>query len=110
MLLHARLRFAQASEAALTEQRANVIEPEAGAGKAAGQQCEAGPEQPPTEQHDEKGCAAARQAAQGEAGAVGMFTDLRGGIFSALFAALWLLSAALSGKAARDQRPAGTVS
>jgi hypothetical protein len=39
-----------------------------------------------------------------------MFTDLRGGIFSALFAALWLLSAALSGKAARDQRPAGTVS
>ncbi len=38
------------------------------------------------------------------ASAVGAFTDLRGGILSAMFAGLWLLSAMLLGKAAREQR------
>lgn len=40
--------------------------------------------------------------AQFLAGAVGAFTDLRGGIFSAMFAGIWVLSAALFAKAARD--------
>jgi hypothetical protein len=39
--------------------------------------------------------------AQVLAGAVGTFSDVRGGILSAIFAAPWLLSAALFGKAAR---------
>ena len=39
--------------------------------------------------------------AQVLAGAVGTFTDVRGGILSAIFAAPWLLSAALFGKAPR---------
>lgn len=43
-------------------------------------------------------------AAQLLAGFVGAFTDLRGGILSALFAGLWLLSAMLFGKAAREQQ------
>jgi len=47
--------------------------------------------------------------AQAAAGLVGMSTDVRGGILSALFAGLWLLSAALFGKAARDQRGADTA-
>ena len=42
-------------------------------------------------------------AAQFLAGAFGAFTDLRGGILSALFAGIWLLSAALFVKAARDE-------
>jgi hypothetical protein len=41
-------------------------------------------------------------AAQVVVGAGGMATDLRGGIISAAFGALWLLSAALFHKAARD--------
>lgn len=43
-------------------------------------------------------------AAQFLASAYGAFTDLRGGIFSAMFAGLWILSAALFAKAARDGR------
>ena len=41
-------------------------------------------------------------AAQVLAGAIGAFTDLRGGIYSALFAGFWLVSARLFSKAARD--------
>jgi hypothetical protein len=47
---------------------------------------------------------AAAAAAQFLASAYGAFTDLRGGILSAMFAGLWILSAALFAKAARDQR------
>lgn len=45
-------------------------------------------------------------AAQFVASAVGAFTDLRGGIFSAFFAGLWLLSAMLFTKAARERTAA----
>jgi hypothetical protein len=48
--------------------------------------------------------------AQVLAGAIGMFTDLRGGILSAVFAAPWLLSAGLFWKAAREQTLAGAAS
>ncbi len=48
-------------------------------------------------------------AAQFVAGAVGAFTDLGGGIFSACFAGLWLLSAMLFGKAGNDERSAGAA-
>ena len=41
--------------------------------------------------------------AQFVAGAVGAFTDLRGGIISAMFAGIWLLSALLFQRAARDE-------
>jgi hypothetical protein len=44
--------------------------------------------------------------AQLVAGAVGAFTDFRGGTLSACFAGLWILSGALFAKAARDQRRA----
>ena len=40
--------------------------------------------------------------AQFAAGGVGTFTDLRGGIFAALFSGIWLLSALLFQKAARE--------
>jgi hypothetical protein len=40
-------------------------------------------------------------AAQLAASLIGMFTDLRGGIFSALFALIWLASAAMFGRAGR---------
>ena len=40
--------------------------------------------------------------AQASLGIVGAFTDLSGGIFSTMFAGLWLLSAALFQKAARE--------
>ena len=40
-------------------------------------------------------------AAQLAASAIGMFTDLRGGIFSALFALIWLASAAMFRRADR---------
>lgn len=48
-------------------------------------------------------------AAQLSVSVVGMYTDLRGGLLSALFAAVWLLSAAMFRKAARGSRsyPAG---
>jgi hypothetical protein len=36
----------------------------------------------------------------------GLFTDVLGGVLSAAFAGLWLLSAALFRKAARDRKPA----
>lgn len=52
-----------------------------------------------------KGMARAMTAAavaQGLAGAVGMVFDLRGGILSAFFAGIWLLSAMLFGKAAEQ--------
>lgn len=45
--------------------------------------------------------------AQGAVSAVGLSTDLRGGVLSMGFAGLWLLSAALFWKAARDQTSAG---
>jgi len=41
--------------------------------------------------------------------AIGLSTDLRGGILSMVFAAPWLLSAALLWKAAWEQRSAGAV-
>lgn len=44
--------------------------------------------------------------AQGVISVVGMSMDLRGGIFSAGFAGIWLISAALFWKAARDQAAA----
>lgn len=47
--------------------------------------------------------------AQCLASAVGAFTDLRGGILSAMFAGLWLLSAMLFEKAAREQTSAGAA-
>lgn len=37
----------------------------------------------------------------------GLSADLRGGVFSAMFAGLWLLSAALFAKAARDESTTG---
>lgn len=40
-------------------------------------------------------------------GALGMAADLRGGIFSTAFAGLWILSAVLFRKAAREQRLEG---
>jgi hypothetical protein len=43
-------------------------------------------------------------AAHGVVALVGMSSDLRGGIFSLVFAGPWLLSAALFWNAARDQR------
>lgn len=45
-------------------------------------------------------------AAQVIVSVVGMPTDLRGGIFSAAFGGIWLISAALFWKAARDQAAA----
>ena len=48
-------------------------------------------------------------AAQVIISCVGMSTDLRGGIFSAGFGGIWLLSAALFWKAARDQAAAGAA-
>jgi hypothetical protein len=42
-------------------------------------------------------------------GAVGLFSDVRGGILSTAFAGLWLLSAALFRKAAREQIQAGAA-
>ena len=50
---------------------------------------------------------AAAAMAQLVIGILGMSIDLRGGIFSAGYAGLWLLSAALFWKAARDQATAG---
>ena len=50
---------------------------------------------------------AAAAVAQFAAGAVGLSSDVRGGIFSAAFALLWGLSAALFAKAARDQGKKG---
>jgi len=46
---------------------------------------------------------AAAAAAQLVASMIGMFTDLRGGIFSALFAGLWLASAAMFRKASQQR-------
>jgi len=46
---------------------------------------------------------AAAAAAQLLASTIGMFTDLRGGICSAMFAALWLASAAMFRKAGKQQ-------
>jgi MFS family permease len=45
---------------------------------------------------------AAAALAQASLGIIGTFSDLLGGIFSTMFAGLWLLSAALFRKAARD--------
>jgi len=42
-------------------------------------------------------------AAQLAASLIGMFADLRGGIFSALFALIWLASAGMFVRAARQQ-------
>lgn len=44
----------------------------------------------------------ATSIAQAGAGAVGLFTDVRGAVVSMAFAAFWLLAAALFAKAARD--------
>jgi hypothetical protein len=44
--------------------------------------------------------------AQVLAGVIGTFTDMRGGIFSALFGLLWLFSAMLFGKAAQGGQAA----
>jgi len=49
----------------------------------------------------------AAASAQVSAGAIGAFTDLRGGIYSALFAGFWILSAMLFAKAARQTAPQG---
>jgi hypothetical protein len=46
----------------------------------------------------------AAAVAQVAVAAIGLSTDLSGGVVSAAFAGLWLLSAALLGKAARQQR------
>ncbi|HEY0413267.1 MAG TPA: hypothetical protein VGD66_08995 [Allosphingosinicella sp.] len=46
---------------------------------------------------------AAAAAAQAAAGAVGLSSDLRGAVFSMLFAGPWLLAAALFALAARDR-------
>lgn len=48
-------------------------------------------------------------AAQLVAGLIGTFTDLRGGILSALFAGLWLLAAGLFRAAARERGSAGAA-
>lgn len=47
--------------------------------------------------------------AQGVAGAVGLSTDVRGGVLSMAFAGLWLLAAALFRNAGREQIPAGAT-
>jgi hypothetical protein len=52
---------------------------------------------------------AAAAIAHAAVATVGMFSDLRGGILSLAFAGLWLLSAALFRKAARDQASAGAA-
>ena len=44
----------------------------------------------------------AAASAQLSAGAIGAFTDLRGGIYSAMFAGLWVLAAMLFAKSARE--------
>lgn len=49
---------------------------------------------------------AAAAVAQFLAGGIGAFTDWRGGVASASFGCLWLLSAMLFGKAAREERAA----
>lgn len=48
----------------------------------------------------------AAAAAQLLAATIGMFTDLRGGIFSAMFAGLWLLSALLFRRAGEEAQAA----
>jgi hypothetical protein len=52
---------------------------------------------------------AAAAIAHGAVAIVGMFSDPRGGILSLAFGGLWLLSAALFRKAARDQASAGAA-
>jgi hypothetical protein len=47
--------------------------------------------------------------AHGAVAVAGLSSDLRGGVVSAAFAGLWLISAALFGKAAREQLPAKAV-
>ena len=47
--------------------------------------------------------------AQAAVAAAGLSADPRGGLFSAMFAGLWLLAAALFAKAAADERGAGVA-
>ncbi|HEV2817076.1 MAG TPA: hypothetical protein VGW40_07645 [Allosphingosinicella sp.] len=53
---------------------------------------------------------AAAAVAQVAIAAIGLSTDPRGGVLSAAFGGLWLLSAALFRKAAREQQPADAAS